>query len=450
MPLPFLLKPPDITEQQLEVLFEKCVTPGASIVVASTGGSITAGGGAHVGDANVYIHRLARHVAQLCPQAAVTTINAARGGTGSLTTGMCLTNLLGPRVDLLAVEFSLNDFEQYTVGGAFSAAPYELLLRAALTAYQHAPAVYSVYFWGQMFRHESAQEPHLAVARAYGVTGVSMRDVVWSALDARAAPYATKEAILADPKHHPNARVHNHLGDILALHLAQKLVRWADADGGALAGERRGAHRLLPFAPLRTPLAPELAAYDVAAHAFRCEIAGTPREGPAPALYEAAGWERFAMGARTDVRLDSQECVQATRTAAEGASLIIDGESAPARCAVLLVVGGESAPPCVLCAPPLPLLLRFALCEGRCSRRVSTPRRRHVCRWRCSVPYVRDGTAGRSRRAAAALRSSRPRTRVQRGSAQAHTVLRADCRRTHARRSQATIVHEGLCTYRVA
>ncbi|KAG5186881.1 hypothetical protein JKP88DRAFT_162137 [Tribonema minus] len=321
----------DTTNEQLEVLFQKCVTPGASITVGAVGGSITAGAGAGVGDENAYIHRIAASVQRFCPAATVSAVNAARGGTGSLTTGMCLQNMLGPHVDLLAMEFSLNDREQYTVGGEFSAAPYELLTRAALSAFAHAPALYGIFFWGVNFQHASAQGAHLAVARRYGVTGVSMRDVVWPCLDAASPPYATRDAVLADARHHPSAAVHAHLGDIVSLHIAEALQRWAAAAAAAPA-LRRDARALLPLAALPEPLAPELAQYDVLANTFHCELAGWPREGPGPSLYQVDGWRKFEMGARTSARLDSQQCVQATR---EGASLLLDGELRGRECACL-------------------------------------------------------------------------------------------------------------------
>lgn len=317
-----------MTAQQLDVLFLKCITPGATIVVGSIGGSITAGGGRGVGDAAVYTHRIATSLAIMCPRATVTSVNAARGGTGSLTTAMCLSTLLGPHIDLLAMEFALNDWEQYSVDRVFSAAPFELLVRSALTHFQHAPALYAIYFWGQNFRHESAQEDHHTVATHYDITGISMRDVAWKGLEFGEGLYKSRDTVLADARHHPNAAVHSHLADIVTLHLTQRFSEWAKAAQAAHAAATpvpgRGAPVLLPPPSLPAPLADaELSRFDVVNHTFRCEMLGTPRAGSRPGLYEAEGWEPYAMGSRSAIRLDSQECIQASR---QDARAILDGE----------------------------------------------------------------------------------------------------------------------------
>lgn len=97
----------DTTDHQLARLFAKCLTPGAEIVLAAVGGSITAAYGYPnaPGFNNIYINRLAEFVQQLCPMATVRAVNAARPATGSVLPSLCLRDLVGQTMDLLAIEY---------------------------------------------------------------------------------------------------------------------------------------------------------------------------------------------------------------------------------------------------------------------------------------------------------------------------------------------------------
>jgi hypothetical protein len=77
--------------------------------------------------------------------------------------------------------------------------PYELLVRNLLTGYTPVPAVFSLQYWGANFGFDnSVQMQHEEVAERYGITGLSMRDLVQPFIEAERKPWATKEDVLKD------------------------------------------------------------------------------------------------------------------------------------------------------------------------------------------------------------------------------------------------------------
>lgn len=240
--------------------------------------------------------------------------------------------------------------------------PYEQLVRTALAhgdlggsstapitsaVAKEAPAVFSLYFWGQRVSNGSAQNEHLTVAQHYGITGVSMRDVVLDAIAAHREPYPEPVNVtLPGDETHPNAAVHQHLGDILSLHIAGKFQRWAAMRAGGLGTDEAaaalganigrapaevavspatGATTDVGFMSVPPPMSPALAALNLKTERFSCAVVGFPRVGIAPVLLAgSSGWETFNHFDNTFTpKGREQQCMQAVRPTARA---IIQGE----------------------------------------------------------------------------------------------------------------------------
>ncbi|KAG5186880.1 hypothetical protein JKP88DRAFT_130071, partial [Tribonema minus] len=235
------------TDEQLEALYHKCITPGSRIVLGQLGGSISAdpAGGSNYG------MTLQKFLQNMCPDATVQLHNAAAGTTGSLQLGMCARSGLGQHVDVLLLEFSLNDYTHYHNRGQTESPAYELAVRAGLTSFQHAPAIFNLFFWGIGFQNTSAQEFHAPIARHYGLTGISLRDAVWPYLTAQRAPWAARGDVVKD-SHHPTNAFHAYTGRLLALYVAERFLDWARRDDAAAALD--SARFALPPPTLPPPL----------------------------------------------------------------------------------------------------------------------------------------------------------------------------------------------------
>mmetsp|Transcript_2378 Transcript_2378/g.3194 ORF Transcript_2378/g.3194 Transcript_2378/m.3194 type:complete len:451 (+) Transcript_2378:10-1362(+) len=274
----------ETTKHRLHSIFEKCNKPNSNIRIGSVGGSITDGAG--VGRGNVYIDTLGKFFQKMCPKSAVTVTNAAVSTSGSLTTGLCLETLLGPQLDLLTVDFSLNDFTQYTINNFFSNVPYELLSRNALySAFIDAPAIYHVFFWGSNFKHKSGQESHLAISEFYDIAGISMRDVAFTGMENGSEMYKDKVTILADKGHHPKTFVHTHLAAIISYHIAKEYLSWLTNRNFVV----RSIEKI-------DPLSKELKRLDLSQSSFECSINRPLEKKKSIVLYEDKGFEFNAKG----------------------------------------------------------------------------------------------------------------------------------------------------------
>jgi hypothetical protein len=85
-----------------------------------------------------------------------------QGATASLVLGLCARNVVAPDVDIMIVEFTLNDSNTYRgvpnkKGVSSMSLPYELMVRNILTAYEPAPALIQLYYWGANFDKKTAQ-----------------------------------------------------------------------------------------------------------------------------------------------------------------------------------------------------------------------------------------------------------------------------------------------------
>ncbi|KAG5187723.1 hypothetical protein JKP88DRAFT_206975 [Tribonema minus] len=206
------------TEAQLRNVFLKCVTPGADINVGAIGGSITEHDDSWAGNFSALL-------SHLCPRAQVRMHNGARASHGALTLGLCARAVMAPELDIAMLEFSLNDQGQYTLpNGTFSSLPYELATRTVLTGTDPTPAVFGISFWGRSFTYDSAQPYHEEVHKLYGVTGISLRDMVWPYFSKGRAPFATKADVCSDV-HHPNAFVHGLTAQVSA-HTNMNELTW--------------------------------------------------------------------------------------------------------------------------------------------------------------------------------------------------------------------------------
>eukprot|EP00611_Tribonema_gayanum_P019958 TRINITY_DN3559_c0_g1_i2.p1 TRINITY_DN3559_c0_g1~~TRINITY_DN3559_c0_g1_i2.p1 ORF type:complete len:405 (+),score=103.72 TRINITY_DN3559_c0_g1_i2:100-1314(+) len=272
------------TERQLQVLFRKCVTPGARIVIGVLGGSIS-------GFTDVsYQWPLQTLLQKLCPEADVQLHSGARGGHGSLTVGMCMRCGLGRHVDLLILEFSLNDMIHYHRHNETGSPPFELAVRTALTSFQHAPAVVGLFFWGPFCTYDSAQAFHAAICAHYGVTGLSIRDVVWPYYQSARAPWAQRADVCYDV-HHPTDATHRWVADLIGYYMSGLFLDWARKEGAGTASGRRMSS-LLPPPALPLPLCAELAGLDLVRTRLKCRWAIEPNYGLDSQLvpYESEGW----------------------------------------------------------------------------------------------------------------------------------------------------------------
>ncbi|KAG5177540.1 hypothetical protein JKP88DRAFT_332825 [Tribonema minus] len=258
----------EVTDLQLEPFFRKCVTPGSAVRVGAIGGSIT-----HAPTS--YVWSLGALLGEMCPHANVTALNGARSSHGALTLGLCARAVTHAALDVAVAEFALNDLGQYTRAegafrGQFSALPYELMMRNAFT-------------------HESAQEAHEEVGRRYGVTGLSLRDLVWPYFTAKRAPYAARGDVCSD-LHHPNAQFQHFTAELVLLYIAERFVEWATR---VRSGEASNATRGLAPLALPPPLHPELERFDLTHGGFECALVGAPSikmPGRLPEMPVMSGW----------------------------------------------------------------------------------------------------------------------------------------------------------------
>lgn len=279
------------TDLQLQRVFRKCLIPGAIITVGAVGGSIAAGAG-NIGTRRTFVQRVGETIQRLCPDATVEIKNAATGARGSLLSAACLTNFVGDEVDLLLIDFTLNDYLYPD-----PSSPYELLLRAARTAFlKHPPAIISVYFWGQTFKYPSAQDMHVELCEYYGVTGISMRDVVWPLYVAKQAPYEAREKIVVDT-HHPSIKVHNHLGTILSSYIAHRIIEWAALTNATTTNTVTTTSNSTLY-ELPAPVSAAVAQYQLnhTSPGFTCGLTGTPQSQRSMSLPLYRGWELVKAG----------------------------------------------------------------------------------------------------------------------------------------------------------
>lgn len=114
--------------------------------VGVVGGSVAAGSG-KIGQWR-FPEMLSTVLQQIFPKTKVRLQNSARGGTGSLTSGLCLETLVGRELDLILLEFALDDVGLYKR----DATPFEMLVRWASTQ----PFLHTCF----RFLHPSQQHPY--------------------------------------------------------------------------------------------------------------------------------------------------------------------------------------------------------------------------------------------------------------------------------------------------
>lgn len=185
---------------------------GETVRVAVIGGSITEGTAAGGVDRQ-WGTLFAAGWRELFPKAKVEYRNAGVGATGSVIGAFRYSQDVSPfKPDVLAVEFSVNDEADDTSRQAMDG-----LIRHAL---REGTAVVLL----GMTRQDgsSAQEPHLAAARRYGVPFVSYRDGVMRQI--KAGRWQWKD--LGADGVHPNRRGHALAGELMNLFVRDELRRY--------------------------------------------------------------------------------------------------------------------------------------------------------------------------------------------------------------------------------
>eukprot|EP00192_Tetraselmis_astigmatica_P006156 CAMPEP_0117647952 /NCGR_PEP_ID=MMETSP0804-20121206/124_1 /TAXON_ID=1074897 /ORGANISM="Tetraselmis astigmatica, Strain CCMP880" /LENGTH=448 /DNA_ID=CAMNT_0005453479 /DNA_START=644 /DNA_END=1990 /DNA_ORIENTATION=+ len=311
-PRDFVSLPPTC-ESKLTAVMEK-LERGEEVVVAVVGGSMQAGA-MRVGHTNVYAGRLVQQLRGRFPAANISFINGARGSTTSATTGFCLEPMIGSKVDLMFLSFTLNDF---CVHGSITI-PYERLLRQALTQYP-ASAIIAVGFWSySMVYGAPLYSLHRQLAAHYGIG--------WFAADPL-AQYLNQKGMSSIPMisrdtMHPTLKMHSLMAEMLFQQAVAAMEKRAVGSGGQ-NGELTG----LP-APLNTPH--ELLLGPASPHPAAsptCDISGLPQTSGNEKLERVVymqGWEYMTFGKATPERLDRQVCLVVPPVPfPEGNRLVVD------------------------------------------------------------------------------------------------------------------------------
>mmetsp|Transcript_26221 Transcript_26221/g.67432 ORF Transcript_26221/g.67432 Transcript_26221/m.67432 type:complete len:374 (+) Transcript_26221:165-1286(+) len=193
-----------------------------------------------------------------CPGSA-----GAKGDSTSAMASLCLEALVGRRVDILLVEYTLNDGVEARRHKE-PAATYENLLRRALALHPGA-AVFGVGFWGQHFAlRDRLYAQHAALAAHYGLGWAAVAPLARALVAARRM---SRASMTADDKGHPTAKVYTMLGRLLAVSMIE-LAACARPSDAATAALPEPLNRVLAGEP------PPVAA--------ACDLVGLPKFGVPP------------------------------------------------------------------------------------------------------------------------------------------------------------------------
>jgi lysophospholipase L1-like esterase len=166
-------------------VFEK-LKAGQPTTIAYFGGSITAAPGYRV--------KTLKWFQDTFPQAKVTEVHAAIGGTGSdLGAFRCGADVVAKNPDLVFVEFSINDGSP---SNEFRKATMEGIVRQLWSA-PSQPEIVFLYTTSRDLNHPRVSHP--AVAKFYGIPDIDLQPSFIDALKRTDLPKPT-EAQLADPK----------------------------------------------------------------------------------------------------------------------------------------------------------------------------------------------------------------------------------------------------------
>lgn len=159
---------------------------GQDTTIAYFGGSITA--------ANGYRVKTLKWFRDTYPQAKITEVNAAIGGTGSdLGDFRCNSDVIAHNPDLVFVEFSINDGSPKN---EFRKATMEGIVRQ-LWSSPSKPEIVFLYTTSRTLDH--ARVSHPAVAKHYGIPDIDLQPTLLEALKRTDLPKPTEEQ-LANPK----------------------------------------------------------------------------------------------------------------------------------------------------------------------------------------------------------------------------------------------------------
>ncbi|KAJ9113837.1 hypothetical protein QFC19_000030 [Naganishia cerealis] len=148
-------------------------------------------------------------------------MNGAIGGMDSSYYAFCGTHHIPSDVDLIVLEFDVNDQASSLYQHFF-----DQLLRALLTLTSQ-PAVVILGAWSPSVAldqgYADPQLVHLPIASYYDIPYVSMKRMVWESY--LRWPGSVRKAFWVDDGLHPNVRGHRVLADILTSYLEHELCR---------------------------------------------------------------------------------------------------------------------------------------------------------------------------------------------------------------------------------
>ncbi|KAJ9101773.1 hypothetical protein QFC21_003112 [Naganishia friedmannii] len=148
-------------------------------------------------------------------------MNGAIGGMDSSYYAFCGTHHIPPDVDLIVLEFDVNDQASFLYQHFF-----DQLLRALLTL-PSQPAVIILGAWAPTIAQDQGyadpQLVHLPIASYYDIPYVSMKRMVWESY--LRWPGSVRRAFWVDDGLHPNVRGHRVLADVLTSYLEFELCR---------------------------------------------------------------------------------------------------------------------------------------------------------------------------------------------------------------------------------
>ena len=246
-------------------------------------------------------------------------VTGARGGTGSATTGFCLKELAGQEVDLMLIDYALNDFPHY----GNNTTPFENLLRTAVAEYPGA-AFMVMGFWAQNFKFDRPLYGlHEDLAAHYDMGFAAMQSL---------ASYLVSEnsdaqRIILNDHQHASKEFHALMGDLLFLSVMSAGVPSQDAVAvsstassgsiGIMRSPRRALHegvasirRGPPHWELPRPMNTQLQEADAPYRgSLRCDIAGLPKvsgEAELEHLSEVHDWSYVPVGFQRPERTDRQ------------------------------------------------------------------------------------------------------------------------------------------------
>lgn len=204
---------------RLQQFMDKLLT-GQAVSVTTIGGSISANAGAHHPTAG-YVSRVYDWINTTFPNAAHNLTNAARGGSSSQYYSSCLSGFVQPNVDLVIVEFTLNDYHYAGNGKLFSKdarSGYEVILRKLLST---SSAVLVVHWYSPILNHgtfwDTAEDELEVLLNYYQVPSLSWRNAMFKSMAAEEEGFSY-EQMYCDSVH-PNTLGHRYLSDIVIARL---------------------------------------------------------------------------------------------------------------------------------------------------------------------------------------------------------------------------------------